>query len=160
MSFIEKVRTGRLFKRKDVPEVIVKFTFMENTYVLEDFDLSFEQELNHKGQPGGLPKGGVMNLTLIETPDYYLNEWILRDDLLRDGVVRFFTNKQRVDEGASLTISFKDAYCIRYQKKIRTLEDGMFTTITVSPRYIKIGNEEFENRWKEPETLSHYIRSN
>lgn len=160
MNFIQRIRTGRLFSSHKEPNIIVKFTFMDKTYIINEFEIGFGQELNSKGQPGGLPRGGIMTFTFTDTPDFYLNEWITRDDLLRDGIIRILPNRHKIDEGALLTISFADAYCIQYEKKIRTLEGGVYTTIVVSPRYIKIGNEEFENKWKEKEQLSHYIRSN
>lgn len=166
MNFLERIKTGRLFfnqRKKDktalesVPDVIMKFIFMGHVYILEEFDLSFTQEVNEKGQPGGFPKGGIMSLTISETPEYSLNEWILRDDLLRNGEIRILSNKNPIDEGALLTIFFVDAYCIGYQKKIQTQEGGLFTTFTVSPRYVKIGNEEFENRWKKDERYTHHM---
>ncbi len=167
MNFFERILTGRLFfKKKNTeiteekfPKAVVKFTFMDRTYILESFELNFTQEINSKGQPGGLPRGGIMTITMSETPDYFINEWMSREELLRDGLIRILPNKGKVNEGAGLTISFKDAYCIRYIKKINTLETGLLTTIVVSPRSVKIGNEEFENRWKKQESLSHYIRS-
>lgn len=144
----------------EMPDTVVKFTFMDKTYILEAFELNFGQELNLKGQPGGLPRGGIMTITLSETPDYYINEWMLREELQRDGVIRILPNKGRIDEGAGLVISFRDAYCIRYNKKIDTGGAGVLTTIVVSPRAVKIGNEEFINRWKKQESLPYYIRSN
>lgn len=143
----------------EMPDKIIKFTMMDSTYILEAFELNFNQELNQKGQPGGLLRGGIMTLTISESPDYYINEWMLREDLQRDGLIQIFPNKKKVNEGAELVISFKDAYCIRYNKKIDTLGAGLLTTIVISPRYVKVGNEEFENRWKRQETLDHNIRS-
>ncbi len=159
MGFLDRFRRGSLFFKKEMPDVVVKFTFMDNTYIVEDFDINFNQELNEKGTPGGLPRGGIMHLSFGETPDYYINEWIIRPDLPRDGMIQFFPNKGRVEENAMLIILFKEAYCIGYQKKIDTFGAGLSTTLTISPKWVKIGNEEFENEWKEQERLSHYIRS-
>lgn len=166
MNFLQKIKTGRLFfnQRKkqetvlgSVPDVIIKFTFADKTYILDEFDLNFSQELNEKGQPGGLPRGGIMSLTISEVPDYSLNEWISKDTLLHDGIITFFSNQDHVSDSALLVISFTDAYCINYHKNIKPKEGGLFTTFTISPRYIKIGNEEFENQWKNSERYTHRV---
>ena len=143
-----------------IPDLVAKFTFMEETYILENFEIGFSQEVNEKGKPGGLPHGGIMTLTLSETPDANINAWITREDLLRDGEIRFFPNKEKIKKSSILDITFKDAYCIRYKKQIDALGWGLRTTLVVSPRYIKIGIEEFENNWKKEESLPYYIRSN
>ena len=175
MNFIQKIVTGRLFSRKSepisrknepmnspsrIPDFVAKFTFMEDTYILEDFDISFTQEVNEKGRPGGLPYGGMMTLTLSETPNANINEWIMREKMLRDGEIRMFPNKNKVDESSVLNITFKDAYCIRYKKQMDALGGGLRTTLVISPRYVKIGGEEFENKWKKEDSLPYYIRSN
>lgn len=130
---------------------------MDKTYILEEFDIHFDQDTDRKGNPDGLPKGGIMTLTFGETPDYTINEWMCRGNLLRDGEVRFLSGDIRIKKGADLVISFTDAYCIKYHKSIRN--GNLFTTIILSPRTVKIGNEEFSNRWKLPEDLPYYIRS-
>lgn len=168
MNFIQKIATGRLFFRKSesihkpnrIPDLVAKFIFMDMTYILESFDIGFTQEVNDKGKPGGLPTGGIMTLTLSETPDATINEWIMRETLLRDGEIRIFPNKRRINESAEINIIFKDAYCVRYKKQIDALGSGLHTTLVISPRYIKIGREEFENNWKNAEPLPYYIRSN
>lgn len=167
MNFLRKIATGRLFARKSeqdkpsrIPDLVAKFTFMEKSYFLENFDIGFSQEVNDKGKPGGLPSGGIITLTLSETPDATINEWIMRETLLRDGEIRIFPHKSKIDESSVLNIFFKDAYCIRYKKQIDALGGGLRTLLVISPRYVKIGHEEFENNWKTEEALPYYIKSN
>jgi len=167
MNFLKRIATGRLFARKSeqdkpsrIPDLVAKFTFMEKSYILENFDIGFSQEVNEKGKPGGLPSGGIMTLTLSETPDATVNEWIMRESLLRDGEIRIFPHSTKINESSILNITFKDAYCVRYKKSIDALGGGLRTTLVISPRYIKIGQEEFENNWKIRDSLPYYIRSN
>jgi hypothetical protein len=167
MNFLQRIATGRLFARKSendkpgrIPDLVAKFIFMDKTYILENFDISFTQEVNEKGKPGGLPTGGIMTLTISEAPDATINEWIMRETLLREGEIRFFPNKSRIDDSSVLNIVFKDAYCIRYKKQIDASGSGLRTTLCISPRYIKVGQDEFENNWKVSESLSYYIKSN
>jgi hypothetical protein len=80
--------------------------------------------------------------------------------LLRNGVIKFFANKEKVRKNALLTISFQDAYCVEYKKNMDTSNLGLLTTLLISPRTIKMGNEEFENSWKKPDdNFPYYIRS-
>ncbi len=167
MNFLQRIATGRLFTRKSeaekpsrIPDLVAKFTFMEKAYILENFDISFTQEVNEKGKPGGLPFGGMMTLTISETPDVVINEWMMRETLLRDGEIGLFSNKSKIDDSPVLNIVFKDAYCVRYKKKIDALGGGLRTTLFISPRYVKIGQEDFENNWKASESLPYHIKSN
>lgn len=167
MNFIQKIATGRLFFRRSegpkpnrIPDLVAKFTFMNKTYILEDFEIGFTQEVNDKGRPGGLPHGGFISLTFSESPEADVNEWMMREKLLRDGEIRFFKNKSKVRDSSVLNITFKDAYCVKYKKQIDALGAGLRTTIVISPRFVKIGEEEFENDWKIEKELPYYIRSN
>jgi hypothetical protein len=160
MNFFERVLKGRLFFSSErLPDQVVKFVFMDNSYLLEEFSIGFRQQTDENGRPDSLPTGGIMNITFAGAPDYYINEWMLREELLRNGEIRFLSGDIKVTGGAELIIFFADAYCVGYKKHIDTLKGGLFTSLTISPRSIKIGNEEFSNEWKEEEKHPFYIRS-
>jgi hypothetical protein len=84
---------------------------------------------------------------------------MLREELKRDGEIRFLSGETKVTGGAELIIFFEEAYCVDYKKQIHTLNGGLFTTLKISPRTVKIGNEEFSNNWKKEEVLPYAIRS-
>lgn len=160
MSFLDRFRRGRVFfNNEELPEQITKFIFMDKSYILEEFSLSFQQEINDKGRPDGLPSGGIMNLTFAGAPDYYINEWMVHEQLLRNGEIRFLSGEKKVTSGADLVIIFEDAFCVEYKKYIHTLKGGLFTSLKISPKTVKIGEEEFSNNWKQEEALPYYIRS-
>jgi len=160
MNFFERFMKGRLFfSSEKLPEQVIKFIFMDNSYILEEFSISFQQDVNAKGRPDGAPTGGIMNLTFAGAPDFYINEWMVRESLLRNGEIRFLTGEKKIVGGAGLIIYFEDAYCVEYEKHIHTLKGGLFTSIKISPRRVKIGYEEFTNKWKREEELPYYIRS-
>ncbi len=160
MNFFERFMKGRLFfSSEKLPEQVVKFFFMENSYILEEFSIGFQQDVNAKGRPDGAPTGGIINLTFAGAPDFYINEWMVRENLLRNGEIRFLAGDKKITGGAELVIIFEDAYCVDYTKKINAQKGGLFTTITISPRRVKIGDEEFSNKWKREEELPYYIRS-
>lgn len=173
MSFLKKIMSGRLFQYRNtlpeetegsspgnnLPGKILKFTCMDITYILEEFRLRFHQDISSRGQPEGFPKGGIMELTFSDPPDHYINEWMCREKVVRDGSIMILPGKLKLRSGADYQIEFSEAYCIGYKKTIHTRRKNYLTTITISPRYIRMGNEEFTNRWKDPEALPYYIRS-
>lgn len=141
-----------------VENALAKLYFKEKHYNLIKFNIHFGQETDTKGFPDGLPKGGIMTLVLDSLPDDEINKWMQKIDVLEDGEIRLFSSQKKVKESAVYTIIFKDAYCIGYKKKLNN-EKGVYTTLEISPRYVKMGNEEFENNWKTTGSLSYYIRS-
>lgn len=150
-----------LFHPQRGPGTIIKFFFMEKEYIVEDFNMNFKQDVDEtKNIPGSLPYGGVMSITISEAPDYHINEWMVQSYLLRNGEIRFLLNKEKINESALLTIVFQDAYCVEYKKSMETSHLGILTTLVISPRTIKIGNEEFENSWKkQDDNFPYYIKS-
>jgi hypothetical protein len=185
-NFIYKVRTGRLFagseqpketatvSREQLPDVpapvaekktigpkqVIHFLFMEKTYIVEGFNLNFKEDVDpRKNRPDSFTYGGTMQITLSETPGHDINDWMAQTYKLRNGEIRFFRNMPKITDSSMLTIFFEDAYCVAYSKKINTATSGLLTTLTISPQRIKIGTEEFENKWKKKEILSHTIKS-
>jgi hypothetical protein len=151
---------GRLFFNSDkLPDRVIKFTFMEKSYLLEEFHIGWQQETDSRGRADGMPVGGIIKLTFAGAPDYYINEWMLREKLLRSGEIRFLSGDIKVTKGADMTLFFEDAFCVEYKKYMHILKGGLFTSLVISPRFVKIRNEEFTNKWKMEESLPFYIRS-
>lgn len=149
MGFFDKIRSGRLFFGKKEPSMVVQFHFKGLKYIVEEFDMDFSQDVDIKGRPDSLPYGGLITITISDVPCESINSWIMNSCQKQDGEFRFLMNDGMIKEGALLQIGFKDAYCIDYQKIMNPQGAGVLTTLAISPRIIKIGNEEFENRWKE-----------
>ena len=147
MGFFEKIRIGRLFFGKKTPTMVVEFTFKGKKYIVEEFDMDFTQEVNHKGKPDSMPEGGLLTVTISDTPDKSINEWITDSFTKQDGEFRFLMNDGKISESALLNIQFKDAYCVKYRKTMAPQGAGTLTTLVISPRYIRVGNEIFEKKW-------------
>lgn len=139
--------------------VVVKLKIKQQLYLLEEFDLNFDQPVTPKGKPDGRPRGGIMTLVFIEPLNSDINDWMEKEGAMQNGEIIFFPYKSKTDESALLNISFRDAYCIHYRKEI-DMKKGLLTTLVISPRSVKIGNEEFENIWKVNQPLSYNIKSN
>jgi hypothetical protein len=147
-------------KKQIGPDLIIHFVLMDKTYIVENFNLNFRQDVDTlRNRPDSFTYGGTMQITLSGFIDSMLNEWISQTYLMRDGEIRFFWNMPKITDSSSLTIFFSDAYCVACKKTIDTATAGVSTTLTVSPRRIRIGNEEFENEWKAKEPLPFTIKS-
>ncbi|MEN9918238.1 MAG: hypothetical protein RL662_674 [Bacteroidota bacterium] len=147
-DFFKKIRTGKLFFGKKEPNFVVEFILKGKTYVVEEFDLEFKQDVNVKNKPDGEPYGGIITITISDTPDDWINHWMINAREKNDGEFRFLSNEGRIVGGARLSILFKDAYCIAYNTWVNTQGAGLLTTLVISPRKVYIGNEELENKWK------------
>ena len=149
MGFFDKIRKGKLFSgKKELPSTIVEFIFRQKRYIIEEFDMEFLQDVDSKNRPDSETYGGRITVAFSDTPDESINAWMMNQYEKRDGEFRFLLNSGKIMEGASLHIKFKEAYCISYQKVMNTSGPGLRTTLVISPRSIQIGNEEFENRWR------------
>lgn len=148
MGFFDKIRSGRLFFGKKEPTMVIHFLLGEAIYVVEEFDLEFKQDVNSKGKPDSIVYGGKLTVTISDIPNDNINQWMMDCYKRQDGEFRFLVNEDKIQEGALLHIQFKDAYCIDYQKVMNPQGAGVLTTLVISPHYLRIGNEEFENNWK------------
>ena len=147
MNFFEKIRSIKWFEKKEA-EMVVAFSFRGNTYILDEFDIDFRQDTDDKNQPYSETYGGLITITTSDVPDEFLTAWMMNLHETRDGEIRFIPDANQMAEGAVLYVLFKDAYCVSYQKVMHPSGIGTQTTLIISPRYVKIGNEEFENKRK------------
>lgn len=144
------IRNGRLFfGKREAPSILVQFLFKGEKYIVEEFDLEFKQDVNEKGKPDSFPYGGQMAITLSETPDENINAWMMDSCSIQDGEIRFLKNDGMIKEGALMQVHFKEAYCVNFRKIMNPKGSGVLTSLVISPRIVKIGNEEFRNSWTD-----------
>ena len=149
MGFFDRFRKGRLFFGKSAPPpVVVAFFFKGTRYILEEFDLEFHQEVDGKDRPDSEVKGGLITLTISQPPESGLAKWMTGDLERQSGEFRFFPHGDKTGEGSLLDITFKDAYCVSYQKVVVPKGAGVWTTLILSPRWLRIGEEIYESGWK------------
>ncbi|WP_156032909.1 type VI secretion system tube protein TssD [Prevotella sp. 10(H)] len=129
--------------------MIVRFLFKGKQYIVEEFDLDFKQDVSDSGKPNSFPYGGQMAITISDIPDDNINSWMMDTHRTQDGEIHFLSNEGMIREGALLQIHFKEAYCVNYRKVMNPKGSGVLTTLVISPRIIKMGNEEFRNSWSE-----------
>lgn len=149
MGIFDRFRKEKLFfGSSSLPSVVVAFIFKGKRYTLEEFDIEFNQDVDHKNRPDSEVQGGLITLTMSETPGSDLTKWMMNDLERQSGEFRFFSNKGKIDEGSLLDIVFKDAYCISYQKVVVPGGAGVLTTLILSPHRLKIGENVYESNWK------------
>lgn len=121
--------------------------FQGKQYTVTDFDLEFKQDMNMNGNIDSRVYGGIITATISDIPDEQMNWWIVDSFHRHDGEFRFFERGKEINEGAQQIILFQNAHCSRY-KKIIDPKAGVLTTLTIHPRKVRVGNEEFENSWR------------
>jgi len=147
-GFFDRIRKGKLYAGKKEPAMVVHFVHKGYTYILEELDLDFKQDVNDKNKPDGDTYGGLLTLTISEEPRESLFKWMMNTLDKQDGEIRFLMNEEKITGGAAMQLSFKDAYCISFQQVMSPQGAGILTTFVISPRQLKIDTEVFENKWK------------
>lgn len=131
-----------------LPDVVVKFTFKDKTYIATEFDMQFSQQVNHHNLPIGEVCGGTITITLSGQLDENVTAWMMTVNEKQNGTIHFFNNKGKITENALLVILFNNAYCVRYHTVLDPLGSGMLTTLVISAHTLTMGNVEYKNRWK------------
>lgn len=122
----------------------------QSVYEASRFDIDFKQEKDSDGRPNGSVYGGIMSLTLKETEsECALHEWLSQTRVRHQGSVRIFSKHNgKASREPICNIIFKDACCTGYHKHLGSLTSENVTDLKISSRYLKIGDEEFENNWQ------------
>ena len=115
----------------------------EYNILTAEYDVS--QMMDHNHRPNGIPKGGLIQLTLESSSDNYLLEWAFKHDLVKDGKVIFY---RRNANSQMKTVKFKDAFCV-YLKEIFTADgkNPMVTRLTISARELTVSKHSIKNAW-------------
>lgn len=114
----------------------------EREYQLKQFDMSFFQLTDIKGEPQAEVNGGKFTIAIAELPDEQLLYWVTNQWIKRDGEI-VFRNKTT---SAPLKISFKNAYCVNLQQTISN-SIGVSTSFVISSEELYINDNLFDNGW-------------
>lgn len=122
----------------------------ESAYEASRFDIEFKQEKDSDGRPDGSVYGGIISLTLKEAvSESTLHEWLAQTRMQHQGSVRIYSKHNgRISREPICGIVFKDACCTGYHKHLVSRTSENVTEVKIASRYLKIGNEEFENKWR------------
>jgi hypothetical protein len=111
-----------------------------NTYRVLECDYEITQATKDNGQPSAVPKGGMINLTLVslDDKDMLFHEWAIEKLEQKDGEIFF----EVVNEGkpSHKALFFKDAYCVKLKEVFSDTDTKqMHMMITISAAEISFG---------------------
>jgi hypothetical protein len=115
-----------------------------NKYETIEFNVTFTQPTDHKGQPQHEITGGRLYITLPHIGDKTLNEWAKTPIMLKNGEVVFFSEIS----GTVMRVEFFNAYCIHMEYHINATE-GASLKLTISPERMIINGVEHNNFWEK-----------
>lgn len=124
---------------------LAKLELDGETFNVLEFDVDFEQKIDHNHKPSGNSNGGILRITLESSMTDTFSDWMVSNSMTKDGKVTFF---KRDAMSRMKNVTFKNAYCIRYNESFRA--DGsypMITRITLTSQAINVGNTAFKNKW-------------
>lgn len=112
-------------------------------YEMSQFNISFGQSVDHKGQPQDEIRGGIMSIVLSQTLPENIYRWGMTS-IPQNGSVIFKSKTAN----SPLKINFINAYCIRFNRSVAS-EGGLETQLVISPDEIFINEISFDNHWVE-----------
>lgn len=118
------------------PRLACEMTIEGGKYLLEEFDVDFDTESSRRY----IPMYAVFSGRIA--PE--LEAWITLGTKRRDGVVKFFVNNEKLEQGAVFQVSFHEAVCLRYRKQAKG--NVPLTTLTLAAKRIQLQDSEFEMR--------------
>mgnify|MGYP001436694268 CR=1 FL=1 len=110
-------------------------------YEMSQFNISFNQLVDHKGQPQDETRGGRMLIGLTQTLPDSLYRWAMTSTPKNGEIV--FRSKTT---NAPLRLEFMNAYCVNLQRQISNIS-GLNSTLSISPDEILINGISFDNHW-------------
>lgn len=110
-------------------------------YEMSQFNISFGQSVDHKGQPQDETRGGRMLVGLTQTVPDSIYSWAM-SSVPKNGEVVFRSKTTN----APLRIEFTNAYCVNFNRNIVDKE-GIQTRILISPEELLINGVSFDNHW-------------
>lgn len=111
-------------------------------YELSRFEISFGQEIDHKGQPQNEVRGGIIYATLSQIVPESIYEWAMKNRT-KNGTVVF-----KISSGSSpLKIEFSNSYCLSFKRNIDAVGEGIKTKLVISPEELLINGIRFDNHW-------------
>jgi hypothetical protein len=111
------------------------------------YDFSFSQEVDNRGMVSSKVRAGLFHVTIPGTDDPNILEWMLSNDLKKNGRISFsgYDNSG----GQPRNVIFKDAVLVNYREVYSDPSD-IVISLTISSRIIKMPNSEYTSQWAIP----------
>lgn len=106
-------------------------------------DYSFEQEVDERGLPKAVVKGGTINLSFISMDDAEIMWWMIAQGSDKNGRILFSGDE---DKKVFKTVEFSDARCISYREAF-SRDENMVCNIIISAREVTVSGVQHKNSW-------------
>ena len=116
---------------------------INNACELINCNYYFYQGIDGKGQAQELVRAGVIKFTIPTAADRTLNQWMLRSDLLKNGVFVF----KRGEQNSPLKIEFDEGYCVNMANRTAGGK-GMSTEFSISANEVRMNGKSCCNYFK------------
>lgn len=110
-------------------------------YEMSQFNISFGQSVDHKGQPQDEVRGGRMLIALTQTLPDSLYRWVMTS-IPKNGEVVFRSKTAN----APFRLLFINAYCVNFERSI-DINSGIYSELIISPDEIRVNGISFDNHW-------------
>ena len=110
-------------------------------YEMNQFNITFGQAVDHKGQPQDETRGGQMQVVLSEALPESVYRWAM-SSVSKNGRIEFRSKTAN----CQLRIEFINAYCVNFQRQISN-HSGLYSLLNITPDEILINGISFDNHW-------------
>lgn len=115
------------------------------TYNVLMAEYSIDQSDDGTGLPNERTQGGKIIVRVESVKSTELFEWAGSNSIVKDGELLLY-NRDSVSTFRS--ISFKEAYCLRYYEKFSGNDNNpLYTEVTISARLLDMRGVRYENDW-------------
>lgn len=110
-------------------------------YEMSQFNISFGQSVDYKGQPQDEIRGGRMLVGLTQILPDSLYRWAM-SSVTKGGQIVF---RSQTTE-SPLRVEFMNAYCVGFERDIIS-DKGIISKLIISPDDILMNGISFDNHW-------------
>ena len=110
-------------------------------YEMNQFNITFGQAVDHKGQPQDETRGGQMQVVLSEALPESVYRWAM-SSVSKNSRIEFRSKTAN----CPLRIEFINAYCVNFQRQISN-HSGLYSLLNITPDEILINGISFDNHW-------------
>ena len=132
----------RLFQLPQIDANLTAWFILDGReYEMNQFNITFGQSVDHKGQPQDEVRGGRILISLNQTVPDSIYKWAMKS-IGKDGEIVFRSNTI----SSPLRIFIKNAYCIGLNRNIVD-GSGIQTDLWITPDELLINGISFDNHW-------------
>lgn len=131
-----------LFSLPQIDSDLTAWFILDNQeYEMTQFNISFGQAVDHKGQPQDETRGGQMLVVLAQALPESVYRWAM-SSVSKNGKIEF----RLKTANCPLRIEFMNAYCVNFQRQISNLS-GLYSSLNITPDEMLINGISFDNHW-------------